>query len=183
MNAVFSVESSFPPSLASQPLVALLTVASFWTVTLICLQWIYDTLDRAHDHPAPPRSYIRVARRVRLWLVAAALTITAPRLLTLMLWQVMNAGEREAASVISWVACIPAAAMITWAWWANKFAVKTEDHFVEHKGYYRIEPVTGSEKTRGVAMLCLIFVVAFATTFVRPHANVDAPVSTVSARR
>lgn len=180
MNNPFSIEAAFPPSLAGQPLLAMTTVMAFWAVTLICLQWIYETVSAAGDAPAPKRSYIRIARGVRLWLAVTAFLLTAPRLAQLMLWQVMDKDQREWLAVANWVACVPAAGTIIYAWWSHRTMVKTEEHYIETQGYYAAAPSTRAEKTRGFVIILLVFVVAFATTFVRPSPNVDAPRSSLS---
>ncbi len=179
----FDFEASFPPSLASQPILTMLTVMSFWAVTMICLRWIWDTIESAIDMPAPRHSYVRQARSVRLWLVAALFLMTAPRLAQLMLWQLMTAGQRDTLSGIAWAALIPASGMIVYAWWRSTSVSKTEIAYTQNSGFYAAAEVTPSEKKRGVTILVLIFVVAFATTFVRPANHASAPATSAFQRR
>jgi hypothetical protein len=169
MTNMFTLESTFPPSLADNPLLAMITVMAFWAIVLICLRWIYEGIDAHREFPAPVGSYIRTSRRMRMWLVASALLAAAPRLAQLMLWQLLSPPVREMVSSITWLAIIPAAAMVIYAWWLHNGIARTEQTYVKSYGFLFVDKADRQEKSKGALIVGLIFVIAFATTFVRPQ--------------
>lgn len=166
MNA-FTFDSSFPPSLAKIPILAMLTQVGFWAVTLLCLQWIYSIMDDSRAHPAPIGSYVRVSRIVKLRLLVIAFALVAPRLILVAAWQRMSPFEREAVALVSWVILIPCAIVMALGWWSDRAARPTERMKARSRQFIEIAPPTAHEKTRGIIGLILIFVIAFSTTFIR----------------
>lgn len=179
----FTLEASFPPSLAKLPILAMMTQVGFWAVTLLCLQWIYSILDDSHDHPAPRGSYVRVSRAVKLRLLLTALGLTLPRLILVVAWQRLLPWQREAVALLSWVVLIPCSILMARAWWADRNARPTERAKATSIRHITLAPPSGLEKTRGAIGLILIFVIAFATTFVRLDPHHDTPRPAAVARR
>lgn len=179
----FALEASFPPSLAKLPILAMLTQVGFWTVTLLCLQWIYSILDDTHEHPAPHGSYIRVSRVIKLRLLLIALLLVLPRLVLVAAWQRLTPFWRETVSLGSWVVLIPCAIILARAWWADRTARPTERVKARSLRFIEIAPPSAHEKTRGFIGLALIFLIAFSTTFIRVDPDhVPARPNTVSSR-
>jgi hypothetical protein len=164
----FATEATFPPSLADNPILGMLTIMAFWWAVLICLQWFYTTVDQWFDHPAPSQSFVRINRSMKLWLLGSVLLTNSPRLLQLMLWQRMDSAEREMVSSFSWMTRIPGSFMLIVAWYLDKRIVAAEREYSDERGYYPAPAIARHEKTRGALVLALIFVVAAVTTFVRP---------------
>ena len=163
---IFTADTSLPPSLASMPVLAMLSQVAYWAVLLLCLQWLYSIFDDACNHPAPAGSYVRVARGVKIRLLLVVLTFIVPRLITLCAWRVLDAYWREMFSMASWVVAIPCAVWAAVAWWRDRSARPAERVNMRFR-LAEVSPPTVHEKTRGVVALVLIFAVAFATTFVR----------------
>ena len=163
----FSLEASFPPSLAKVPILAMLTQIGFWVVTLLCLQWIYSILDDTRAHPAPNGSYVRMTRLVKLRLLIIAFGLVAPRLILVAAWQRMSPWQREGMALVSWVVLIPCAIVMARAWWDDRAARPTERTKARSQRYIEIAPATAHEKTRGILSLLLIIMIAFATTYIR----------------
>lgn len=180
MNS-FAAESSFPPSLANLPILAMLTQMGFWTVTLLCLQWLYSIIDDAHDHPAPAGSYVGVVRGVKIRLLLCAAGLTIPRLILLVAWGVLTPWWREAIAMSAWVILIPTAIILARAWWNDRRARPSERLHLRHR-FVEVTPVTVHEKTRGAVALVLIIVIAFATTFVRLNPEDATPPSATVGR-
>jgi hypothetical protein len=175
MNNTFSDASSFPPSLAGLPWLAMLTVMCFWAGTLLCLQWMYSIIDDMREFPAPWTHPVTAARLVKLLLLGSALIRTIPRLVLLMTWQGLSPWWREFFALSSWVVYVPWATLFIFAWWIDRTVRPVDRVMLQH---YRTQPyieVAKGEKTRGAIIIALIFVVAFATTFVRPIPDVRAP--------
>lgn len=178
---IFTAETALPPSLDSLPLLAMLSQVGYWIVLLLCLQWIYSLLDDAYNHPAPPGSYVRVARGVKIRLLLVVLTFIVPRLISLVAWRVLDPYWRETWSMLSWVVAIPCSIWAAVAWWRDRGARPVERQNIRFR-FVEVSPPTVHEKTRGVVALVLIFAVAFATTFVRLDPQ-DAPRSTATVER
>jgi hypothetical protein len=69
MRTTFEAATSFPPSLAHLPWLAMLTVMCFWAGTLLCLQWMYSIVDDMREYPAPWAHPVTAARLVKLLLL------------------------------------------------------------------------------------------------------------------
>jgi hypothetical protein len=179
MNPIFEIDTTFPPSLARLPVLAMLTQMGFWIVALLCLQWIYSILDDARDHPAHGRSYVGVVRSVKIQLLICAVGLTFPRLISLVAWGLLSPFWREIMSLLSWIILIPVATILARAWWRDRLARPAERLHVRHR-FVEVTPPTVHEKTRGVLAFGLIIVIAFTTTYVRRDpTDVPAPPATV----
>jgi hypothetical protein len=68
--------------------------------------------------------------------------------------------------------------MVIYAWWLHTGIARTEQTYSISHGFIYVEKPGRREKTEGAKIVALIFLIAFATTFVRPqpHANTATPV-------
>ncbi len=169
----FIADSALPPSLADKPFLAMLTIMALWAGTLFCLQWLYSTVADMRDEPAPRRHPLTAFRWMKILLVIAALTCTSPRMVLVMCWNYLSPEWRENLSLGSWLFLMIWAVLIGAAWWIDKVSGPYTDYQLRRVPSPRVFAETvKAEKTRGVITLGLIFVIAFATTYVRPMPDV-----------
>lgn len=164
----FDLDTTFPPSLEGQPLLAMFVTMAFWGSTLLCMQWIYAIIDDLKTHPMPLRHPLTGARMVRLILLTVIVTRTLPRLFLLMMWETMSEYWRQTIALGTWLILIPTSALFAFGWFLDRVGRPVERFQMRRFPAPDVALSTKGEKKRALLLIGLIFVVAFATTYIRP---------------
>lgn len=157
-----------PPSLRGLPLTAMFIIMGFMIGTLLCLQWLYRIIDEMRDDPAPLRHPLTAVRAVKILFILAALSCAIPRMVLLMAWELMSPWWREHLALGSWLFYVVWAALLATAWWIDRVSAPVQRWQLRRVPAPGVVVSDTGVKTRGIIILSLIFVVAFATTYVRP---------------
>jgi len=172
MNAatadVFTTATNWPPSLNDAPILAFLVTAGFWVVLLLAAQWGYAIIDEAQDIRVTWRHPLTSLRLVKLLLLLILLVLTSPRVALLTVWHYMTPEWREWCSTTGWTVYIVAAPLFAMAWYLDRRARPAEQHMLTRAKAPQVDLALGqAKKSDALKVLCVILVIAFATTFVR----------------
>ncbi len=178
----FTAATAFPASLVGRPGLAFCVITAFMVGLLLCLQWLYSIIDDGRAHPAPKGHPLSHLRRIKAIILIAAIIPALPRGILLMTWHKLSPYYREALSLTSWVVFIPAGGLLAYAWLLDRGLRPMEVRTVAVFPIAKVLPVTRGQKTRGLLTLSLIFVSAFAITFVRPSSDVHRTDTVVELR-
>ena len=159
----------FPPSLADKPFAVMMVVAGMLVGLLICLRWIYTIVTEVVEDRRPIRHPLSAIRAVKLTLILAALTLVVPRLMLVMVYNLLSAGARESLSLAGWLTYAVWATLLVIAWWIDNTASEVVEFQLRRVPTPEVTTSTSGARTRGILTLGLIFVVAFATTYIRPY--------------
>ncbi len=174
MNSAIELDVGFPPSLAGQHLLAMFVIMAFWAGTLLCLQWAFAIVQDIISRPVPLRHPLTGGRVVKLIVLFSIMMTTFPRLLLLMLWSEMTPEWRNNVALITWLVLIPWSVFIVFAWYVDRLNRTGEGFHLSRLKVAEMPVAPIKEKTRGALLIALIFVISFATTYIRQEPR-EAP--------